>query len=193
MIKLIGLPGAAGAGKDTVADFIDDIVAGGWENPHYVSFAHPLKQMVVQLLAHWDVSANAITDRVLKEQPIAGLGASPRKLMQTLGTEWGRKLISESIWIDTAERAIVQALRDGRMVVVTDVRFANEAELIHRHGGQVWRIDRPSAEPVAAHVSEQGLPAALVDRVIDNSGTLDELRAAVEFELRQQPLFGAAA
>ena len=193
MTRLIGLTGAAGAGKDTVANMIDAKGHNGRQYPEYVSFAAPIKGMIASLLLHWNIEHHVLTDRILKEQTIAGLGASPRKLMQTLGTEWGRNLISETIWLDTAERRIVKALQEGRMAVVTDVRFPNEAQLIHRLGGVVWKIERPGIESVAAHVSEAGLPAELVDRVIDNSGTIADLTRAVEFELRQLPLFGEVA
>ena len=66
---------------------------------------------------------------------------------------------------------------------ITDVRFDNEAEAIHRRGGVVWRIVRPGAGLGGAegeHSSEQGIDPSLVDDEVVNDGDLSRLRAAVE-------------
>ena len=74
-----------------------------------------------------------------------------------------------------------------RTLIITDTRFANEADFIRRAGGTVWHIDRASAPAVRAHVSEQGVARLPGDRVIDNNGTLDDLRRAVRAAAAQTP------
>ena len=74
-----------------------------------------------------------------------------------------------------------------RTLIITDTRFDNEADFIRRAGGTVWHIDRASAPAVRAHVSEQGVARLPGDRVIDNNGTLDDLRRAVRAAAAQTP------
>ncbi len=164
---LIGLTGKARSGKDTVGQML---VGYGLDR---VAFADPIKRMLIEGLG----LGPEHVDSPLKEQPIPWLGKSPRQLMQTLGTEWGRAQHPE-IWTLIAGREITASRLAGRGVVITDVRFENEAAFVRRQGGEIWHIWR-DVEPVAAHSSEAGVAPLMGDRYIGNSGTLQELRNSV--------------
>lgn len=95
---------------------------------------------------------------------------SPRRAFQLFGTEWGR-LIDDNIWLDTAPR-------DN--VIITDVRFDNEAEYFSKLGAEVIQVVRPGFRPVnSAHVSENGVSLPLIDYTINNDKGLVELKETV--------------
>ena len=176
MSLLIGLCGHAGAGKDTVRQFL--------ANDHGftgLAFADPLRDMVMALLDH--VYANHYaTRRDLKEVDVPVIGASYRKLAQTLGTEWGRQTIRESLWADIAMAKARLAMARGEHVVISDVRFPNEVKAIRWHGGVIWTVTRPQLIAVRDHVSEalaRSDAAGLADHIICNDGTLGQLRERV--------------
>lgn len=169
---IIGLCGAAGAGKNTVADIL--VEHHGFTA---MSFADPLYRAVSEITG---LSVQHLQDRRYKELPISWLGASPRELLQTLGTEWGRKTINDKIWINIClERIAI----DGGDVVVTDVRFDNEAEALMLAGADIWQVTRPNVAPVAEHESENGISPDLVDAVINNDSSLEYLKERVEREM----------
>ena len=169
MRRLIGLTGAAGAGKDLVATLIPGALR--------IAFADPLYEGLAAMLG---IPEALLRSRATKEAPLAGLGRSPRQLLQTLGTEWGRQMVSPDIWLQAAFWRWEKASAAGHSFVVEpDVRFANEARLIHDQGGEVWLIHRPGVEPVAAHVSEAGLPLGQIDRLLVNDGSVEQLRERV--------------
>lgn len=169
MRRLIGLTGAAGAGKDLVASLIP--------GAHRIAFADPIYEGLAVMLG---LPEAALRSRASKEAPLAGLGRSPRQLLQTLGTDWGRQMVSPDIWLQAAFWRWEKASAAGHgVIVVPDVRFANEARLIHDQGGEVWLIHRPNLEPVAAHVSEAGLPLGQIDRLLVNDGSVEQLRERV--------------
>jgi len=170
---LIGLCGPAGAGKNTLANFLTDSNGGPFAQ---VAFADPLYECVSAITG---LSVSRLKDRDVKEAVIPWLGKSPRQLLQTLGTEWGRGTVHPEIWIRIAmERAAHHLTFNG--VVITDVRFDNEAQAIVDAGGEVWRVARPGwrclADESAAHSSEAGVSDHLITRTIDNSGSLDDLK-----------------
>lgn len=168
--RIIGLTGPAGAGKDLAAS----MVPGG----HRIAFADPLYQGLSVMLG---VPEGVLRDRSGKEMPLVDFGASPRQLLQTLGTEWGRRLVCQDVWLRVAFWRWEQAAAAGHgVIVVPDVRFENEARQIRSEGGEVWLIHRPGVQPVAAHESEAGLPLRLIDRLVVNDGTVDQLRERVE-------------
>ena len=174
---LIGICGAAGSGKDTVADIL------GFER---VAFADPLYEMVATVTG---MTPDEMRDRETKERTIGWLGHSPRQLLQTLGTEWGRNTISQTIWVDTAMRRVRGLLEQGRSVVVTDVRFDNEAAAIKAAGGVIWQVVRGqgSIKGLAArHASEGGVDPLLIDRVLGNWSTIERLRQTVEAAIEGQ-------
>lgn len=176
MAKIIGLTGAAGAGKNTVADIL---FRHGFTN---FGFADPVYRAVASILG---VSQDSLRDRAAKEQPIDWLGKSPREMLQTLGTEWGRNTIRDDIWIQIAMRQVekVIAYQKGQGgVILTDVRFENEAAAIKAAGGTIWKVVRDAAclaADAAKHSSEAGVPDRLIDEVVENSGSVADLEAAV--------------
>ncbi len=172
---LIGLAGRARSGKDTAAAYLAErygLVS--------MAFAAPIKEMVGVLLG---VPAQAL-DGVLKEEPLEGLGVSPRALYQTLGTEWGRELVHPDLWQWVAERRLLMLELAGGTryagVVFSDVRFPNEAAWIRARGGTVVHIVRPEAPAVRAHVSELGLEVEPGDLVVRNDDTLETLHARLD-------------
>lgn len=172
--RIVGLAGAAGAGKNTVGDIL---FRHGYAN---FGFADPVYRAVSAITG---MPEESLRNRAAKESPIEWLGKSPRELLQTLGTEWGREMIREDIWIRIAMRQANALIQYGVGVCITDVRFANEAEAIRAEGGQVWLVKRPVAAlkgDAASHSSEAGIPPGLVDEIIENDGTIDDLNARVE-------------
>lgn len=144
-----------------------------------LSFAAPLKRMCIEFLMMLGYSKATALEYVFtnKEVLIPEVNQTPRHLMQTLGTEWGRNLIDNDVWLTIFE----QASKGFKKVVVDDVRFANEAEKIKQMGGEVWKIVRPSASYNGAHSSEGRLDDWNgFDHVIYNDGTLVEFRKKID-------------
>lgn len=168
---IIGITGAARSGKDTIADYLCTEYGYG-----RVAFAAPLKRMVCALFNRDE----AWLERN-KDVPQEGMG-TPRRLLQTLGTEWGRDLINIDIWVNFAREEIFK-IRNNRQfdgVVITDLRFYNEAKFIRDLGGIIWRVDRAEYTPVETHISEQGIDPSYIERIIYNNSTLEELYTTVE-------------
>jgi hypothetical protein len=142
-----------------------------------MAFADPLYECVSAITG---LPVSRLKDRDVKEAVVPWLGKSPRQMLQTLGTEWGRGTVHPEIWIRIAMEHAGQHLAVGRCVVITDVRFDNEAQAIIDAGGEVWSVTRPGwrclADEAAAHQSEAGVSDRLITRTIDNSGPLDDLR-----------------
>ncbi len=107
-----------------------------------------------------------------------------RRLLQVLGTEVGRKQISESIWTDIAARKVREAAAAGAPgVILTGVRFPNELEMIEDDlEGETWWVHRPitNNNETAGHASENSVSAVDFELTIYNDGTLDDLYAKVD-------------
>lgn len=174
-MHLIGLTGRAGCGKDTVANFL--IETHGFVK---TAFADPIKDGIK---AMFGLSDHDISNRANKEAKIDRFGKSPRELMQLLGTEFGREMVRPDVWLNETERRVrkIMALPAHHHisgVVVSDVRFENEADWIRSMGGIVWIIDRPQSGLsgiTGSHKSEQAIPRHITDIVIDNSGSIEQL------------------
>ncbi len=160
---IIGVAGKARAGKDTAANFLVASLGG-----YRYGFADPLRAMLMAGLG-MDLTEPYWQER--KELKIAALGKSPRELLQTLGTEWGRQLVHPEIWLTVAQQKL---MNNGPGMIISDVRFDNEANWIRKHGGLVLHVTRPSPVEVAGHISEHGIKPHESDKTIHNSGTLEE-------------------
>ena len=176
---IIGLTGKKGCGKPSVAAIFADKY--GYQ---HISFAKPIKDML---------SAIGFTDRQLndpleKEKIMPEYGKTPRECMQLLGTEFGRCMIKDSIWVTALEKQLIS----DENYVIDDVRFPNEAAMIHANGGKVVRVLRASQElSDDAHVSEAGLDDEQIDMEINNvSNYVTDLEYAVTNTLENILYYG---
>lgn len=182
-IPIIGIYSPyAGAGKSTVAHVLN--MRYGFAR---LKMAGPLKNMLRNYLASQGLHHESIEEMIegsLKHEPLKVLNdKTPRHAMQTLGTEWGRDCMGVDFWCDAAKTQILRSVQNGLSVVVDDVRFPNEAQMIHDIGGYMVRIRRPSMEVApkpptwrerifgrkAGHSSEGGLNNWTFDLEIENS------------------------
>lgn len=169
---LIGIAGGKRSGKTLLAN----LLAERYGLLH-TSFAAPIRELTANLLG-----GTVEQLEVEKESPIAWLnGVTPRHIMQTLGTEWGRMLIAPDIWVRVCMRRVAGA---GR-AVISDVRFPNEAKAIRAAGGHVIRLHRWADGAKDSHVSELPLDGSLVDCEVTNDfDNPSELLHAAETALR---------
>lgn len=100
-----------------------------------------------------------------------------------LGTEWGRSCYPQ-IWVDYLHTTATRLLDEGKSVIVSDVRFDDEAACVRDLGGYVVHVIRPGITTKTDHVSEQGVTSTLVDFVLMNTGTKEDLLAKATVLLR---------
>ena len=171
MNKLIGFTGYKGSGKTTAALHLTEL---GW---YRESFATGIKDMLRAI----GVDEHALTEGKEKECKIL-CGETPRRAMQTLGTEWGRVAIHPDIWVE-AMRFRLKDLHHATRVVIDDVRFPNEVKFIQEIGGIIIHI---SIEQGTAHrfqnrsrddhASESEIADLPYDYILHNSSTIDQLK-----------------
>lgn len=164
-MKLLGITGKAGSGKDELAKYL-------WEEHDFtrMAFADPLRSAARHIFGlSWD----QMTNRDVKEKTLNRWKLSPRQILQRLGTESIRDVFGPDVWV-TRWQIGYDLIKDTDNVVVTDVRFDNEAEAIRANGGIIIQIIRPGINPVAEHSSEAGLSKP-ADFIIENDGTLPDL------------------
>jgi|JI9StandDraft_1071089.scaffolds.fasta_scaffold135727_1 hypothetical protein len=173
-MKIIGLTGKAGSGKDSVGEVLEAL---GFARH---SLAGELKQAVLDLDPF--VTAGVRISEIVND---IGMDEAKRtypevrRLLQVFGTEVIRER-NEDFWIDTIDGILEDAAPER--VVITDVRFDNEAAWVHSLGGKVIEVIRPTHEDAGAangHASESGVSADLVDEQILNDGSLDDLQLMV--------------
>lgn len=154
---LIGITGRAGAGKSTVARMLSADYAFT-----ELALAEPILDMLCALFATAGIDGAWAVERSLKEQPTQ-LGYSYRHLAQTLGTEWGRHLHPD-FWLRVLALRLQSAELATENIVVSDIRFPNEADFITARGGVIVRVLRrpleetpgstPRFSPTRPHASE---------------------------------------
>lgn len=186
---LVGITGRAGSGKDTVGDILREKYTFAT-----VALARPIQKIVCNLLGY---GPEKWADREWREAENELYGCSPRRMAQTLGTEWGRNAIKPTLWLDLALHSLSD--EDFEFVAFTDVRFANEANYIRQAGGHVIHVHRADldAAPTVhrSHASEQGVGTpATQDFHVNNFGTFEQLEEQVSqvvariLELQQDAL-----
>jgi hypothetical protein len=188
---IIGVCGLIGSGKGTVADILVD--EHGFEK---VSFADSLKDAVSAVFG-WDralLEGDTEESRNFREQVDTWWARkldmpflTPRTVLQQWGTEVCRNSFHNDIWILSLERK----LGDSNYII-PDTRFPNEIDIVQRMGGQVWRVKRGEdpdwfvgyqnngKAPPDIHASEWAWARAGFDHVVDNEGTIDQLRESVK-------------
>lgn len=205
MAKLIGISGFIGCGKSTVASQLTDHY-----NFKKDSFASSLKDATAALFdwPRSMIEGDTKESREWREQTDSWWAEklnipnfSPRLALQLVGTDSLRNHFNEGIWFMTLENRIRK--NPNQHIVISDVRFPNEIDFIRNQGGIMIRIDR-GPSPVwhetalmankgnslakeamtktysSAHFSEWAWVGSTFDRIIDNNGTMEDLKVQIE-------------
>lgn len=196
---IVGLVGFIGSGKGTAGEILENF---GFEQ---ISFASAVKD-VTAIMFGWDrtmLEGKTEQSRAWRERDDSFWSKrmnrpfSPRLALQLMGTEVGRQTFDENFWISRLEAS----LNANKNYVITDVRFQNEIEFVHSKNGIVIEIQRglkpnwytianqankgsSKAEnfmktSVEVHESEWRWIGGQIDHIIDNDGTVDELKEKV--------------
>ena len=141
MSKLIGIMGLKGSGKDTIAKMLPV----KWRR---MAFADTLKD-IVSILFGWDrdlIEGDTEYSRKWREEvneywakELGNKDFTPRMALQVLGTDVFRNNFDRDIWVKVLKRKIINT---NKNVVVTDVRFPNEANMIKSLGGKIVQVIR---------------------------------------------------
>lgn len=180
--NLIGLYSPASRmGKSTASQFL--IEGLGFT---LVKFAGPVKAVTGVFLTEMGVPEDQLHDYLeghLKEAPLGEYGfdeLSSRRIQQVMGTEAGRKSLDTNLWITIAGRKVRKLLDQGKRVIIDDMRFPNEYDLIKAMGGETWCVYNPRVEiTVSDHPSEGLLSNHAFDRALINEGTIADLEQQV--------------
>lgn len=184
---LIGLHGRLRSGKDTACGFILDWAHEQGREAKREAFADRLKLSAARALGFDQPDDEAIElMNALKETGAIEVWMSGhvpqvitgRKYLQLYGTEAHREIFDTDFWVNAVLPRSAGGEFDG-ILVITDVRFPNEAERIRDLGGEVWEIVRDTGRDQDSHASEVRLPEEMIDLKIDNNKSLDHLRDVV--------------
>lgn len=185
-VKLIGLHGKAGSGKDTVCDFL----IGTYKDMYPESFVGPLKKGLAEIFG---IPLEHFEQRDIKEITNPYWDRSPRWLAQYFGTEVLREHIDEYFWIkrlalrlnaDSDTHPEWGAYDSNDTVVISDVRFQNEYDWVIANQGIIIHLTRDGADGtvgIANHPSEQDINLHNKERtyVCENNGTIIDLKRKI--------------
>lgn len=174
---VIAFAGKVGSGKTTIANELAlPLKAGRY------SFANPLRRMLRGLLMDGGMeyyeAKEWLTSR--KEEPCPVLdGKTIRHALQTLGTEWGREHMGEYFWANRLKDFVHNA---PVPVIVDDVRFLSERDVVKELDGITIYVHRPDNRPaiaVSQHSSENSILPSHCDHAVYNSGTIEMLKTHI--------------
>lgn len=176
---LIGIHGKKGSGKSTLAVEVGKCLNYDGFQVSVDMFAKPLK---VAACAMFGWEPDWLEDENFKSSLDPVSGKEVRYILQTLGTEWARAMIHQDIWMRLFQHRVTEFLRHpGRAVIVSDVRFENEAEVVRQMGGTIVHVlnYEVKLDENSFHPSEAGIERLDTDPVFVNkpSEGMDVLRA----------------
>jgi hypothetical protein len=189
---VIGICGLISSGKDTIADYLIKN-----HTFHKISFADKLKDSVSAMFS-WDrelLDGKTNESRKWREEVDAywtsetGRTITPRLVLQEFGTECMRNGFYDGIWVSLTKKKIIE--NPNMNFVLPDTRFPNEAKMLYDIGGEVWRVKRGQdpawfseyqelgVEPTDVHPSEWAWAQTKFKHIINNDGTIPELKDQV--------------
>jgi hypothetical protein len=194
---IIGFVGTIGSGKGTAGEIL---AQRGFFTE---SFAAPLKDITSKLFG-WPrhlLEGDTQESREFRENKDIwwserlGKDITPRYILQTIGTECMRECIHSDFWVACLEKRI----KLNQDYVITDVRFPNEIDSIHKMGGKIVEIQRgaipewyihatmynngDSGIKPDVHYSEWAWMGYKTDYTISNNGTKENLEEEIELML----------
>lgn len=180
--KIIGITGLKYNGKDTIANYLST----KYKYTH-IAFADSLKNACSVLFGFNYEQLHGY----LKETPDPyWFGLTPRQILQFVGTELFRNNMHklnenfhDNFWLLCTEKKIQGLLQNDKdiCIVISDVRFPNECNMIKKMNGIIIRVDRSNVNnTIDLHPSETLIQTLHADFEIKNNGSIDDLYKIID-------------
>ncbi len=173
-MHIIGIAGKSGSGKNTVAAFLAAELNSHGYTVKLDAFAVPIKDFVRR------ETACTLIDKSMARNRMQEIGSVMREANPNyyINALIGRNNMDAHLWEHFSDK-----WEPADFLVITDVRFKNEAEFCARHG-VVWLVQGnhlPLSPAAASHESEQGLNVLVdcVECILNNDRGLGDLDAHV--------------
>ena len=180
---IIGFAGKKQSGKTTAANIIKSIYG---DRVILLNFGDAVKKSLKAIFNFSDDELYGDKKEVINEY----WGITPRDIMQYYATELMRvqlnqkyKSIGNNIWVKSLECQINQIFNDydDKIIIIGDLRFKNEYEMIKKYDGITIRINKKSEDnDYSNHISEHDLDDVKFDCEIDNNGTIEEFKKEIK-------------
>jgi hypothetical protein len=190
--KLIGITGRKFNGKDTVGNYL--INKYNYKN---IAFAGALKKACQEIFGFTDEQVYGNEKEIIDEF----WKTTPRKILQYIGTDLFRNQlkniipdIGEDIWIQVVKRKIIDIWKENpeQRIVITDVRFQNEVNIIEELGGIIIKVSRPSINSnIDIHESELQIDNLKISSNIHilNDSSLEDLYDKINYIITNSSFF----
>lgn len=194
-LVLIGISGAAGAGKDTVGKIFQE---------HFLDcytkhFADPLKQACSSAFG---IPLDDFSDPLAKNLVHPYWDVTPRQIAQFVGTEMFRvegagllgPKVANSFWTNRMAGTLTGDLylpeveglyEEDEIIIIPDVRFQNEYDFVLDNNGYMIHLTREGADGkvgIPGHSSESGIPFKHTPErnyLFENNDTIEALKEKV--------------
>ena len=169
-MEIVGFGCTAQVGKDTAAEYLEKEFPGRVKR---VAFADKLKKVAMDLFGlSWE---QCYGSQEIKEAVDPRYGLTPREILQGIGEKM--RDVYPDIWVDTVFNTTIPELEKQGFdcVVISDVRYPNEADKIHKEGGYVVKVTRKGSGVTvgASHSSETSMKDYHdFDYILENDSSL---------------------
>lgn len=184
-LVLVGLAGKKGSGKDTaVASLVSD------PQTRRIAFADGVRD-ALEALNPYVLGTERLNTVLAKcggweAMKTTDAEFEARRLRQYMGANVGRTMFGANVWVDLVAQKIRTSRRDGyTTVVVPDVRYSNEAELIVKLGGVLVLVVRDGVDTSDSHDTET--IDFKTDYVLRNTSGVEDLQQAMSDLLDNTP------
>ena len=154
MTKIVAFAHRKRVGKDSAAKYLDTHLRCHGIKSVKLSFAAKLKAVCHDMFGWAGLQPGIFYEDEknahLREVVLPEIGKTPRQIWIEVGNKM--REVYADVWIDNALRGTPSA----QVLIITDLRFTNEADKVHALGGKIYKIVRPGV-PVSDDASDCAL------------------------------------
>jgi hypothetical protein len=184
-MRIIAITAPKHSGKNVISDYL--VQNYGYKE---YAFAEPIKKACKEIFLFSDEQLYGNLKETIDER----WGISPREALQVIGTEiFQYKIhdyinsktfnqIGRGVWVHRF-KLMVESMNIDDKLVISDLRFPHEAEIIKQYGGEIWRIQRPSLANSDTHSSETEYNDIEADKLFINDGSIYDLQLKIKNEM----------